>query len=84
MAVIRCPNCGSTAQVREVSNNEYVCGCGKHFEVNPCFPLLLEILERRASDEGRDAWSRVAYDNALQMVQYALDGDMECLSQFNY
>ena len=82
--VIKCPNCGSTAQVRKVSNNEYVCGCGKHFEVSPCFPLLLKALESRALNKDLNAWSRIAYNNALRMVQYALDGDIEGLRQFYY
>ena len=70
--------------MRKVSNNEYVCGCGKHFEVNPCFPLLLKTLESRALNKDLNAWSRIAYNNALRMVQYALDGDIEGLRQFYY
>ena len=38
--MIRCPNCGSTAQVREIPKADvntntvsYKCGCGCHFEV---------------------------------------------------
>jgi hypothetical protein len=41
--MIRCPNCGSTAQIELVwedrnsysttKTKEYICGCGCHFEV---------------------------------------------------
>ena len=29
--MIKCPNCGSTAQVRHVFGTAYACGCGKWF-----------------------------------------------------
>ena len=45
--MVRCPNCGSTAQVRENTpfttpdgeyiTAEYVCGCGCYFDVEKVF-----------------------------------------------
>ena len=31
--MIRCPNCGSTAQVRHLCGGAYLCGCGQMFYV---------------------------------------------------
>ena len=31
--MIKCPNCGSTAQVKQESGNTYSCGCGCWFTV---------------------------------------------------
>ena len=28
----KCPNCGSTAQVRKISKHLYLCGCGHIWE----------------------------------------------------
>lgn len=34
MEIIVCPNCGSTAQVKESKSGEYICGCGYKFKKN--------------------------------------------------
>ena len=34
MDKIRCPNCGSTAQVKNLSDMIYLCGCGQVFYVS--------------------------------------------------
>ena len=45
--MLRCPHCGSTAQVRELVNGAYVCGCGQFFyEVNGKILTANEICER--------------------------------------
>jgi hypothetical protein len=31
--MIRCPNCGSSAQVRHLCGGAYLCGCGQMFYV---------------------------------------------------
>jgi hypothetical protein len=31
--MIKCPNCGSTAQVRHLCGGAYLCGCGQMFYV---------------------------------------------------
>ena len=33
MEIIRCPHCGSTAQVRHLIGGAYSCGCGQLFYV---------------------------------------------------
>ena len=33
MNQIKCPNCGSTAQVRHLCGGAYLCGCGQIFYV---------------------------------------------------
>ena len=33
MSRIKCPNCGSTAQVRHLCGGAYLCGCGQMFYV---------------------------------------------------
>lgn len=31
--MIKCPNCGSTAQVRVICGGHYKCGCGQVFKI---------------------------------------------------
>jgi hypothetical protein len=50
--MVRCPNCGSTAQVRELTpffdyqghyvDAKYVCGCGVYFDTENDLENLLE------------------------------------------
>ena len=32
--MIKCPNCGSTAQVRMMCGGQYKCGCGQIFRID--------------------------------------------------
>lgn len=45
---------------------------------------VLEILERRATDENRSIEVRNAYNTALILVLSALEGKQEIINQFNY
>lgn len=46
--------------------------------------FALEILKQRSLDGDRDWHARLAYENAAQIIEYALEGNYECLCQFNY
>ena len=45
---------------------------------------LCRIFEKRATDPNRSEDARTAYNNALAMVLYMLNGDWNCLEQFDY
>lgn len=47
------------------------------------FDYLLDILAHRAKDDERDINMRLAYDNALTMLAYALHNDWVSLGQFD-
>lgn len=44
----------------------------------------LEIMERRATEEGRSVDSKQSYNSAICMICYALSENEELLNQFNY
>ena len=44
----------------------------------------LEILRKRSNDSTRDLNTRSAYESAVSIIEYALDGKYECLCQFDY
>lgn len=46
--------------------------------------FALEILRQRSTDYTRDYPTRCAYESAVQIIEYALEGNYECLCQFNY
>lgn len=47
------------------------------------FDYLLDILAHRTKDDERDINMRLAYDNALTMLIYALHNDWVSLGQFD-
>ena len=44
----------------------------------------LEILTRRSNDCHNDLHARCAYESAVSMIEYALEGKYDCLCQFDY
>ena len=46
--------------------------------------FALEILKQRSTDYERDYHARCAYESAAQIIEYALEGNYECLCQFVY
>ena len=44
----------------------------------------LEILRKRSNDYDRDWQARFAYESAVSMIEYALEGKYDCLCQFDY
>ena len=47
------------------------------------FHYLIDLLSHRATDEERDSQMRLAYDNALTMLTYAMLNDWTALGQFD-
>jgi len=83
--MIKCPHCGSTAQVRKtynptVSDNEeiltegYICGCGCHFSV-----------EYKRNDEGlwEHYWTCVEYVKAKPKIKQHIS-DEDFTNAINY
>lgn len=53
--------------------------------MNELMAYALEILAKRANDtETRTIEQRIAYQAAIDIIQYALDDNYECLAQFDY
>lgn len=49
------------------------------------YQLLHKILTNRAdAHDGRNTDMWIAYESALTMIEYAHDGNYECLSQYDY
>lgn len=44
----------------------------------------LDIMEKRANKEDLSRGARCAYNSAIIMIIYALQGNEECLNQFDY
>lgn len=44
----------------------------------------LEILRKRSNDCHNDLHARSAYESAVSMIEYALEGKYDCLCQFDY
>lgn len=51
--------------------------------INFCLDYVANILEYRATDKSRDASARMAYNSALTMLLYAMQGQSEIISQFD-
>ena len=70
MNIPKCPNCGSTAQVKkniphttttgEYINMQYVCGCGCYFD-DPCMVELEKLVEgiEKLVEISREALTRL-------------------------
>ncbi len=43
----------------------------------------LRLIERRSVDPGRSVEVRTAYGSAYDMLMYALEGNAECLAQYD-
>ena len=51
---------------------------------NELMNYALEILRKRANDPNRTPEQRIAYGAAVDMIEYATEGNYECLAQFDY
>lgn len=51
---------------------------------NELMNYALEILRKRANDLNRTPEQRIAYGAAVDMIEYATEGNYECLTQFDY
>lgn len=51
---------------------------------NELMIYALEILRKRANDPDRTPEQRNAYRSAISMIEYATEGNYECLAQFDY
>lgn len=55
-----------------------------NFKTDELINKALKILEKRACDPHRTPEARIAYDSAICMIIYALQGQEDCLNQFDY
>lgn len=51
---------------------------------NELMNYALEILRKRANDPDRTVDQRATYLTAVMMIEYAIEGNYECLAQFDY
>jgi hypothetical protein len=51
---------------------------------NELMNYALEILRKRANDLDRTPEQRNAYRSAISIIEYATEGNYECLAQFDY
>lgn len=50
---------------------------------NPFLKEALRLIQRRSVDPGRSVEVRTAYGSAYDMLMYALEGNAECLAQYD-
>lgn len=56
----------------------------KKMEERKLVEYALEILRKRSNDYHNDLHARSAYESAISMIEYALEGKYDCLCQFDY
>ena len=84
----------SEEEAKMIASDFWIERC-PHFNVEPLksedefgergniFDYLAELLEHRATDEGRDSQMCIAYNNALTMLIYAMRNDWTALEDFD-
>ena len=51
-------------------------------ELSQNLQQVLQILDARADDSASDIHAKTAYQSAVDMLRYAINGNTECLAQF--